>query len=173
MPNHPQTQVVVHEKAIHGLRKGQNGFDGGCSTLMAYLFCQLMALLGNGDHRYPRISEEHLAKIVTLNEDNLSQVECALGGKILYTPGHTADSISLLVNGNLFCGDAAMNGIPSSHKITIWVENKAEFEKSWDKMLACDVKMIYPAHGNPFIPELLANNKHHIETLKLRPLKHK
>lgn len=71
MTKHPQTQIIAHEKAIDGLRKGQNGFDGGCSTLGAFLFCQLMAVLGNGEHRYPRLSEEHLAQIIKLNEDNL------------------------------------------------------------------------------------------------------
>ena len=38
---HPQTQVIAHEGAIEGLRRGQNSFDGGCSTLFAFLFCQL------------------------------------------------------------------------------------------------------------------------------------
>lgn len=173
MTNHPQTQVIAQEKAITGLRNGQNNFDGGCSTLMAYLFCQLMALLGNGDHRYPRLSEEHLAKIITLNADNLAQVESALKGKILFTPGHTEDSISLLVDKNLFCGDAAMNGIPSSHKITIWVEDKTAFETSWDAMLASGAKKVYSAHGSPFLPEQLAKNKHRIGRISLRPLKDK
>ena len=173
MTKHPHTQVIAHKKAIEGLRKGQNSFEGGCSTLMAYLFCQLMALIGNGDHRYPRLSEDHLAKITTLYEDNIHQIEHAVIGKILFTPGHTLDSISLLVDGNLFCGDAAMNGIPSSHKITIWVENKTAFEKSWDEMLASGVKKIYPAHGSPFLLSKLAGNKKFIAGLRLRPLKEK
>ena len=173
MTKHPQTQVIAHEGAIEGLRRGQNSFDGGCSTLFAFLFCQLMALIGNGEHRYPRLSKTHLKKIVTLNEVNLSQIEHALQGKIFFTPGHTADSISLLADGNLFCGDAAMNGIPSSHKITIWVEDKVSFEKSWDTMLVSGAKKIYPAHGNPFGPEELMKNKKQIHSLRLRPLKHK
>ncbi len=173
LSKHPQTQVIAHEKTIGGLRKGQNGFDGGCSTMQAFLFCQLMALLGNGDHRYPRLSKEHLANIITLNGDNLAQIERILQGKILFTPGHTADSISLLVGDNLFCGDAAMNGIPSSHRITIWVENTDEFEQSWDVILASGAKKIYPAHGSPFLPSKLADNKKFIAGLRLRPLKEK
>ena len=173
MTKHPNTQVIAHEKAIDGLCRGQNSFDGGCSTLIAFLFCQLMVLLGNGDHRYPELSEAHLSKIITLNEDNQAQAENALNGKVLFTPGHTEDSISLLVDGNLFCGDAAMNGLPSSHKITIWVEDKAAFEKSWDVMLASRAKNIYPAHGNPFVPSLLKKNKYRIGARNLRPLKHK
>ena len=171
MTKHPKTQVIAHEKAIAGLRKGQNSFVGGCSTLGAFLFCQLMALLGNGDHRYPKLREEHLVKIITLNGNNLAKVENTLQGKILFTPGHTEDSISLLVDGNLFCGDAAMNGIPSSRKITIWVGDKDAFESSWDRMLASDAKKIYPAHGNPFPPQELERNKKYIADLNLRPLK--
>ena len=173
MTKHPHTQVIAHEKAIAGLRRGQNSFDGGCSTLMAFLFCQLMALLGNGDHRYPKLSEAHLTKIITLNSDNQAQIETALNGKILFTPGHTADSISLLVDGNLFCGDAAMNGLPSSHKITIWVEDKDAFDKSWDMMLASGAEKIYPAHGSIFCPCELRKNKKFIAGLHLRPLREK
>jgi glyoxylase-like metal-dependent hydrolase (beta-lactamase superfamily II) len=173
MTKHPHTQVIAHEKSIEGLRKGQNRFVGGCSTLGAFLFFQLMALLGNGEHRYPRLREEHLAKIITLNEAKLEAIESELNGKILFTPGHTVDSISLLVDGNLFCGDAAMNGIPSSHKITIWVEDKAAFEKSWDVMLASGAKKIHPAHGSPFCPCELRKNKKFIAGLHLRPLKEK
>ena len=173
MTKHPNTLVIAHEKAIDGLRRGQNSFDGGCSTLMAFLFCQLMALLGNGDHRYPKLSEDHLAKIITLNEDNQAHLESVLNGNILFTPGHTEDSVSLLVDGNLFCGDAAMNGIPSLHKITIWVEDKTEFEKSWDAILASGAKKIHPAHGSPFCPCELRKNKKFIAGLHLRPLKEK
>ena len=173
MTKHPSTQVIAHEKAIDGLRRGQNSFEGGCSTLLAFLFCQLMALLGNGEHRYPRLSEEHLAKIITLNEAKLEAIESELNGKILFTPGHTEDSISLLVDGNLFCGDAAMNGLPSSHQITIWVEDKVAFEKSWDEMLASGAKKIYPAHGSPFCPCELKKYKKYIAGLRLRPLKEK
>ena len=173
MNKHPNTHIIAHEKAIDGLRRGQNSFEGGCSTLLAFLFCQLMALLGNGDHRYPKLSEEHLTRIITLNEGNQAQLEATLKGKILFTPGHTEDSVSLLADGNLFCGDAAMNGLPSSHKITIWVEDKTAFTKSWHAMLASGADKIYPAHGQPFIPQLLTKNKHHIGTLTLRPLKHK
>ena len=173
MTKHPSTQVVAHRTALEGLRKGQNSFAGGCSTLLAFLFCQLMGILGNGDHCYPKLSEEHLAKMITLEESNQAQVEAILNGKILFTPGHTKDSISLLVNGNLFCGDAAMNGLPSSHKITIWIEDPTAFEQSWDVMLASGADKIYPAHGKPFLPQLLAKEKHYIGALMLRPLKKK
>ena len=66
-----------------------------------------------------------------------------------------------------------MNGIPSSHKITIWVEAKTAFEKSWNEMLASGTKKIYPAHGKPFCPCQLKKNQKFIAGLNLRPLKEK
>ena len=40
-------------------------------------------------------------------------------------------------------------------------------------MLASGADKIYPAHGKPFLPQLLTKNKQHIGALILRPLKHK
>ena len=58
-----------------------------------------------------------------MTEQNRKQMELLLQGKIIDTSGHTADSISLLLNGgSLFCGDAAMNGLPSLHRITIYLK---------------------------------------------------
>ena len=47
-------QVILHPKAIEGLKSGQNSFKGGCSSCLAWLFCQVLALFGHGDHRYHR-----------------------------------------------------------------------------------------------------------------------
>ena len=60
-------------------------------------------------------------------------MEKILQGKILFTPGHTADSISLKVKNVIFCGDAAMNDFPSIKRLIIWIENIVDFEKSWDE----------------------------------------
>ena len=41
-------QVLLHPKAVAGLRRGQNSFEGGCSSRPAWLFCQILALFGHG-----------------------------------------------------------------------------------------------------------------------------
>ena len=71
----------------------------------------------------------------------------------------------------IFCGDAAMNGLPSLHRITIWVENKKEFENSWKVLLDENVDYIYPSHGNRFKSNDLYKFKTEISKLKLYPLK--
>jgi glyoxylase-like metal-dependent hydrolase (beta-lactamase superfamily II) len=65
-------------------------------------------------------------------------------------PGHTADSIGVLAEGDLFCGDAAMNGFPSIKRTTILIENLKDYAGSWDIMMRSNAKTIYPSHGKPF-----------------------
>ena len=117
-------QVILHPKAIEGLRRGQNSFKGGCSSRLAWLFCQVLTLSGHGDHRFPPIKDEYLDRLISIDSERFK----ALGFPyiVLETPGHTADHISLLVEEKLFCGDAAMNGFPSRRRIIIWIENLRE-----------------------------------------------
>ena len=35
--------VILHSKAVDGLKKGQNSFEGGCSSRLAWLSCQMIA----------------------------------------------------------------------------------------------------------------------------------
>ncbi|OQB20844.1 MAG: hypothetical protein BWY11_02269 [Firmicutes bacterium ADurb.Bin182] len=86
-----------------------------------------------------------------VTDDDRSFAEEALCGRIIDTPGHTADSVSLIFNdGSLFCGDAAMNGLPSLNRITIWAEDKESFLQSWLTTISMKPKKIYPGHGKPF-----------------------
>ena len=140
--------VILHPKAIEGLKRGQNSFEGGCSSLLAWLFCQVLALFGHCDHRYPAICEEYLNRLIPINTERFR----ALGFpyEVLETPGHTADHIALLAGDVLFCGDAAMNGFPSRRRTTIWIENLPQYQRSWEKILKKNPAVLYPAHGKPF-----------------------
>lgn len=99
------------------------------------------------------------------------EIECKIQGKILFTPGHTSDSISLKVDNIIFCGDAAMNGFPSPHRITIWMEDKIAFQKSWDILSTEEAGLIYPAHGKPFSNNDLKKYIDDISHVKLYKLK--
>ena len=56
----------------------------------------------------------------------------------------------------IFIGDAAMNGYPSSHRVTIWVENTDEFGRSWDLLMAEKAEILYPAHRNHLHRKILS-----------------
>ena len=124
----PNLTVIADEKALDVLRKGQNPFTGGCTGRLALTFCKLMALFGKGDHLFPPLKKEYENRLILISDENIHDLDKVLGGKIIRTPGHTADSMSLLLNdGTLFCGDAAMNGFPSVNNVTIWAEDMRDF----------------------------------------------
>lgn len=164
-------RIIMSDKSPEVLYRGQNSFLGGCTSRMALLFCQLMKLFGKGSHRFPPMEHCYEKRCFFVSNANRKEIEMKLGGRIIDTPGHTADSISLLLDdGALFCGDAAMNGFPSIHKITIWAEDKAAFAETWKTIIDVKPKMIYPGHGNPFQYNELRSNLPYVQKMKLFPL---
>lgn len=165
------TKVIMSRKAIETLYRGQNSFIGGCTSYLALFFCHLMKLFAKGAHRFPPLKPEFNKNCIFISAENRNEAEAKLCGTIIDTPGHTADSISLLLNdGTLFCGDAAMNGLPSLHKITIWAEDKEAFFQSWQTIISLKPSCIYPGHGKPFNYSELERNMHYARKLKLYPL---
>lgn len=162
-------KVILHPKAVKGLKCGQNSFEGGCSSLRAWLFCQVLTLFGHGDHRYPTIRQEYLDRLIPIDSDQFNSLHFPY--RILKTPGYTADHISLQVGDILFCGDAAMNGFPSSKNITIWIENLQEYQHSWETIILQKPNIIFPAHGKPFKTTELQRNLTALRKVKLYPLK--
>ena len=161
-------KVILHPKAIERLLKGQNPFIGGCSSRLAWLFCQILKLFGKGEHKYPPIKQEYLNRLITIDSEQFKSL--LLPFEVVETPGHTADHIALLKDGILFCGDAAMNGFPSIRRVIIWIEDLEQYKQSWEKMIALNLQMIYPSHGKPFPTKDLVKYRSHLDGIKLCPL---
>jgi glyoxylase-like metal-dependent hydrolase (beta-lactamase superfamily II) len=162
-------KVILHPNAIERLKSGQNSFEGGCSSMLAYIFCKLFALFGKSEHKFPPIKDEYLNRLITTDSQEFRNLNLPI--QIIETPGHTADHISLLKGGILFCGDAAMNGFPSIKRNIIWIEDLQDYRKSWEKMIAFNPAKIYPSHGKPFDVNDLKKFIKSIDKIKLHPLK--
>lgn len=172
LSDNQSAKIVMSGKGVYTLRRGQNSFVGGCTGKLALAFCNLMRLLGKGEHKFPPLKAEYENRLIIISEENQARLEQELNGKIVETPGHTSDSISLLLNnGCLFCGDAAMSGFPSKHNITIWAEDGAAFSRSWQKIIAVQPSKIFPGHGKPFVVQCLNRNIKYVENMKLYELK--
>jgi hydroxyacylglutathione hydrolase len=90
---------------------------------------------------------------MTLKDEELSLGEYGIPGKVIYTPGHSSGSVSVLLEtGDAFVGDLAMNKFPLrlSPGLPIFAEDWQKVEESWKLLLGQGAKMIYPAHGEPF-----------------------
>jgi len=106
----------------------------------------------NWTHTFPKfVMRSH--DILIENDCDLKDLNINLNGKILLTPGHTRDSISLLLdNGNCFTGDAAANFLQflGLKYCVISVNDLDDYYNSWDKIINNNALIIYPAHGNSF-----------------------
>jgi len=163
-------KVIISNHAMTTLIRGQNSFVGGCSSLVALVFCKFMGLIGKGKHLFPAIDKQNIGRFIEISPQNLANVENLFQGKILFTPGHTSDSIFLKIGNIIFCGDAAMNGLPSFKRITIWIEDKNAFQNSWNILIGEKVDWIYPAHGKPFRRDNLKKYINHIPKIRLYEL---
>jgi glyoxylase-like metal-dependent hydrolase (beta-lactamase superfamily II) len=95
---------------------------------------------------------------VVLGDEELSLVDYGIPGRVLYTPGHSLGSVSVLLDtGDAFVGDLAMNGFPLrlSPGLPIFAEDIHKAKGSWRLLLASGAKTVYPAHGKPFPAEIM------------------
>jgi len=128
-----------------------------------------MALVGKGKHEFPPVDLSKRAIIANNDLEYFNSM--GLPAKIMMLPGHTADSIGLLLEGDkLFCGDAAMNNFPSTARQIIWIENLENYQQSWDVIINSGAKTIFPGHGNPFPVEDLIRYRHFMDGKRLYPL---
>lgn len=93
-------------------------------------------------------------------ETELREIGIPLDGKIIETPGHTADSISILLDdGTCLIGDAAENffvfqGLGAKYR-THLIADKDAYYRSWEKVIGAGAQRIYPGHGCPFAADRL------------------
>lgn len=156
-----RANVILHPAGIPALEAGKSNDPPGAgySSRVAALFGVLKK-----EFSFPPVQLKDRAVFVSGEEDQMFKA-LGLPIRILFLPGHTKDSIGLLMEetGELFCGDAAMNAVISLKRHTIWMEDAKVFGGSWDKMLSCNPTRIYPSHGTPFSPRDLQKYRHFMD----------
>ena len=158
-------QLIVSERSLPRLASGVNAMPQGTGFISPGVR-MLSGMMPSS--AFPPVLPDASTHIVS-SEDDQPLLAAGFPIRILSLPGHTADSIALLLEetGDLFCGDAAANFFLAPARLSILIENLPEFGKSWDRMLAANPTQIYPSHGNPFSPEDLVRYRHLIDGRKL------
>ena len=90
---------------------------------------------------------------LVLDDQGLSLKEYGIDGEIIYTPGHTYGSVSVVLeSGDAFVGCLAHNRFPFVFRpsLPIYALDIELLKKSWKKVLARGVRTIYPGHGKSF-----------------------
>jgi glyoxylase-like metal-dependent hydrolase (beta-lactamase superfamily II) len=97
---------------------------------------------------------------IVLTDSDHPLNEYGIKGKIIYTPGHTKGSVSVLLDtGEAFVGCMAHNNIPFRLRpgLPIFAEDIDAIGQSWKKLIEGGAQMIYPAHGSPFPVDVIKN----------------
>ncbi len=159
----PAVKIIIHEKGVDLLASGKNNKSNGggiINPLIYSLFRIKQIITPDWTLTFPpfRIGPRD---IIIHNELSPLPLETGIEGTIIFTPGHSTDSISLLLNGKyLLCGDLASNFLnwAGAGNLTLFNEDVAEVYKSWEKVISMKVQYIIPAHGKTFSIEKLKEN---------------
>ncbi len=93
-----------------------------------------------------------------LTDDDYPLTEFGIRGKIIHTPGHTAGSVSVLLDtGDAFVGCMAHNSPPFrlSPGLPIFAEDIERVKQSWQPLLEQGATTIHPGHGAPFSVDVI------------------
>lgn len=161
-------RVIMSRRAAELLAKGENDrtHGGAWVSAGARLF---IALLRKTNQRVDRQWQTHSfppylpreTDILLKGDTDLAELGIGLRGRIIETPGHTTDSISVLLDdGSCFAGDAAANlpRLLGTKYCVLLLQDLDEYYRSWGKLIAAGARRIYPAHGGAFAAENLSRH---------------
>ena len=161
-------RIVMSYRAPGFLATGANDRTHGAGYVTGGVK-RLISLMQRMDKEFDRTWRTHPfppyacreTDVLIEGEKNLAEVGIGLSGRIIETPGHTTDSISVLLeDGDCFVGDAAANFLQfaGTKYCVVLVEDIEEYYKSWGKLISAGARRILPAHGKPFPVEKLSRN---------------
>ncbi len=145
-----QCTIIAHKNALESLKQGTIINVGKFLNRQAAISMKLYNVSKRRSFEYtPVILTPQDIVIADDNETILKQI--GVDGKILYTPGHTDDLLSVILsNGDAFVSDACMSNLSFLHYRPIEVSDLGQVFKSWRKIINNGAKTIYPAHGKTF-----------------------
>lgn len=145
--------LIVQKSSIRLLAKGDSGTEdeGYYITKRLRLLFYIFELFHKNFHYPPVIVDSN--DIIVNGSDNQTLRTIGINAGILFTPGHSVDSMSVLCDdGTAFAGDAAMNFLKftGTHYRPIYYANLKQTYASIKSLITEGAKTIVPAHGNEY-----------------------
>jgi len=157
--------LILHPEAVERLKAGMNPHTHGASYKTMQLYCKMMS----GKERcFPKIDAPDRYMVY----DGVSQCleENGFEGKIIALPGHTADSLGIMLSDErLICGDTVMNMAIAKKYIPLVLENLIDLRKSWDYMIK-NAKTLITSHGKPISTEKIKKYRHYLDEIEILPI---
>jgi len=145
-------KVAIHEKDSNNLENGLFNWTRGVTSWGKISRSILMPMIRHWG-TFPSMKAD-----IILDDEAFDLKDYGINGRIIYTPGHTMGSVSVLLDsGELFAGCLAHNRLPFTlhPALPIYAENLELIKESWRKLIDAGAKTVYPGHGKPFPSELI------------------
>ena len=149
--------VIIHGSAKDIMLTGEKIIPNGFYKFSKYISKKLkVKFSGNFQKGFENLSEEDLKNVIFLDfkdYEEFSLNKYAFENlKLIYTPGHSKDSISLVYNDEyLFCGDMIQNLFFKYPLIPLFGDDIEELISSWKKAIEKGYSRFYPATSKSYI----------------------
>lgn len=140
-------KIVMHQKDSQNLEKGIFHWPEGVTT-WGKISRGLLLPFVKLKKGFPPAKVD-----IILGDEGLSLNKYGIDGKIVYTPGHTYGSISVVLeSGDAFVGCLAQNRAPFVFKpnFPIYAKDLELLKESWVKIINMGATTIHPGHGKSF-----------------------
>lgn len=147
-------KIIAHKNAIPWLAKGEGTVLASWVNLRVNIIFSINEFLSKSvkDTSFPplQISDDD---IIISGDDDKTLRDIGIPGQILHTPGHSNDSISVVLDdGRAFIGDIAIDfpKFLGTYYRAALIENADQMLESWQKIIDAGALTLYPAHGPSF-----------------------
>ena len=149
--------VIIHSNAKDIILSGEKIIPNGFYKFSKYISKKLKAKSsGNFQKGFENLEEKDFKDVNFLDFKDYEEFSLNKYGfenlKVIYTPGHSKDSISLVYNDDyLFCGDMVQNLFLKYPLIPLFGDDIKELINSWKKVIDKAYSRIYPATSKSYI----------------------
>ncbi len=143
--------VAAHRLEQAWMESGFVAVPGGVTSWGRVLAAAMRAVAAR--LRFPPVRAD-----ILLDDLPTSLNRYGLSGQVIFTPGHSPGSVSVVLDsGEAFVGDMAIGGSAFRPRpgMPVLADDPQTLRRSWERVIAAGATMIYPGHGRPFPLERL------------------
>lgn len=136
-----EAKVIAHIAEGPYLAKGENSGTHGTHALTRLIIASLGKLFARRSFYEPCRPNLQVDPSFDLREFGFK-------ARVLHTPGHTAGSLSVIVDDEIALVGDAMFGVFPGSVFPPYAEDTGQLVASWGKLLATHCRLFLPAHGS-------------------------
>lgn len=141
-------KIIVSEKAKESIANGYTSLPNGTSAIT-----RLISRLGNWFGK-KRFGYESFVTDVFINE-HFDLFNYDLNIQLIKTEGHSADSVSVIVDNEMAIVGDALFGVFKNSIFPPFADDTEKMIESWGKLINANCKIFLPGHGREIKRELL------------------